>query len=296
MTLLPVVDGARLLGIHPKTLHHWLKEANMPLATHPTDARVKCVTEEHLQQVASLHERPLQASGPLDAASPPLVPSQMSVPPVPENQMGSASTACSSLTSYGSEADLLLKLSGLETKIATLQEQVAQLTLALLQERERSVEHRLMTLESLMPAFMGRQMSHLPVPESRQEPMGVTQPPQELHPAEQLARSRRPPLIEYCAAGNYVIISSHEGEVHLQPNSRAWFDWLATLSSFRFIGPGGRFTAHRGYKQGQQTLYWSASRCVRRHTYKHYLGMTESLTLASLEHIAARLQSDVDAR
>ena len=119
MTLLPVADGARLLGIHPKTLHHWLKEATMPLATHPTDARVKCVTEEHLQQVASLHERPLQASGPLDAASPPLVPSQMSVPLVPENQMGSASTVCSSLTSYGSEADLLLKLSSLETKIAT---------------------------------------------------------------------------------------------------------------------------------------------------------------------------------
>ncbi len=84
--------------------------------------------------------------------------------------------------------------------------------------------------------------------------------------------------------------------MHLEPNSRAWFDWLATLSSFRFIGPVGRFTAHRGYKQGQQTLYWSASRCVRRHTYKHYLGMTESLTLANLEHTAARLQSDVDVR
>ena len=47
MTLLPVADGARLLGIHPKTLHHWLKEANMLLVTHPTDARIKCVTEEH---------------------------------------------------------------------------------------------------------------------------------------------------------------------------------------------------------------------------------------------------------
>jgi len=84
--------------------------------------------------------------------------------------------------------------------------------------------------------------------------------------------------------------------VHLEPNWRAWFDWLATLSSFRFIGPVGRFTVHRGYKQGQQTHFWSASRCVRRHTYKHYLGVTESLTIASLEQIAARLQSDIDAR
>jgi len=137
MTLLPVADGARLLGIHPKTLHHWLKEANLPLATHPTDARITCVTEEHLQQVARLHDRPLQASRPLDAASPAHVPSQISIPHGPENEGKSASTACSFLTSYKSEADLTQKLSGLETKIATLQEQIAQLTLALLQERER---------------------------------------------------------------------------------------------------------------------------------------------------------------
>ncbi len=84
--------------------------------------------------------------------------------------------------------------------------------------------------------------------------------------------------------------------MQLKPDSRAWFDWLATLSSFRFVGPAGRFTAHRGYHQSHQTRFWSASRCVRRHTYKHYLGVTESLTIASLEHIAARLQSDIDAR
>jgi hypothetical protein len=78
----------------------------------------------------------------------------MSVPPVPENQRETASTACSFLTSSGAFADLIQKLCGLETKIATLQEQVAQLTLALLQERERSVEQRLTALESLMPAFL----------------------------------------------------------------------------------------------------------------------------------------------
>jgi hypothetical protein len=195
-----------------------------------------------------------------------------------------------------SEADLIQKLSCLETKVVTLQEQLAQLALVLLQERERSVEQRLTVLESLLQPLVGRQLSASPTPEAEHEPPCPLREPRPLHPVEQLARSRRPPLIEYSAPGIYVIISSHEGEVHLQPDSRAWFDWLATLSSFRFIGPVGRFTAHRGYKQGQQTLYWSASRCVRRHTYKHYLGMTESLTLASLEHTAARLQSDVDAR
>jgi hypothetical protein len=295
MTLLPVADGARLLGIHPKTLHHWLKEAHVPLAAHPTDARITCVTQEHLQQVASLHGRPLQASRPLDAVSPPLVPSQVRVPQVPENEVEPASTACSSLTSSGAFADLIQKLSGLETKIATLQEQLTQLTLALLQERERSVEHRLTVLEALLQPLVGRQLSAPLTPEAEQEPACTLQVPKPLHPAEQLARSRRPALIEYGASGIYVLISAQDGEVHLEPDSRAWFDWLATLSSFRFIGPVGRFTAHRGYKQGQQTHFWSASRCVRRHTYKHYLGVTESLTLASLEHVAARLQSDVDA-
>jgi len=106
MMPLPVTDGARLLGIHPKTLHHWLKEANLPLTPHPTDARIKCVMEEHLQQVASLHSRPLQASGPLDAASPPLVPAQVQALRVPESEGESACIPCSFPSPCASEADL----------------------------------------------------------------------------------------------------------------------------------------------------------------------------------------------
>jgi uncharacterized coiled-coil protein SlyX len=296
MTPLSVADGARLLGIHPKTLCHWLKQATLPLAAHPADARIKCVTQEDLQQVASLHGRPLQSSVLGDAASPSSVSSQVPALSGPEKEREPASTAGSFPLSRMYEADQIQRLASLETRMLTLQEQIAQLTLALLKERERTVEHRLTALESLLQPLLGRQVSAPPTPSAEQEPPSTLPGPRPLHPVEQLARSRRPALIEYSASGIYVIISSQEGEVHLEPNSRAWFDWLATLSSFRFIGPVGRFTAHRGYKQGQQTLYWSASRCVRRHTYKHYLGLTESLTLASLEHTAARLQSDVDAR
>ncbi len=295
MALLPVADGARLLGIHPKTLHHWLKEARMPLATHPTDARIKCVSQEHLQQVASLHDRSLPSPVRLDTTSPP-VPSQLPTFPVPANEGEPPSPAGLFPTPHVSDAELTQKLACLESRLDTLQEQIAQLALALLQERERSVEHRISTLESLLQQFMQRQMLNPPVPEVRKEVACSVPPPRPLHPADHLARSRRPPLIEYSAQGAYVIMSWQEGEVHLEPDSRAWFDWLATLSSFRFVGSAGRFTAHRGYKQGQQTRFWSASRCVRRHTYKHYLGMTESLTIANLEHIAAKLQSDIDAR
>jgi len=289
MALLPIADGARLLGVHPKTLHHWLQQANVPFITHPTDARRKCVTEEQIQHVAASHSRPLHAPATISPVKP-----KAQALHTPEPETGHQQTAQGLPTFFSQETELIQRLLGLETRVVTLQEQVAQLALTLLQERERSVEHRITTLESLMQPFMG-QMPNLPVLEVRKEPARPVLPPRPLHPAYHLARSRRPPLIEYSAPGLYVIIAK-EGEVHLEPDSRAWFDWLATLSSFRFVGSAGRFTAHRGYNHGQQTRFWSASRCVRRHTYKHYLGVTESLTLANLEHTAARLQSDVDAR
>ncbi len=93
------------------------------------------------------------------------------------------------------------------TRMLTLQEQIAQLTLALLKERERAVEHRLTALESLMQPLLGRQVSAPPTPEAEQEPPCTLRVPRPLHPVEQLARSRRPPLLEYCAPGIYVIES-----------------------------------------------------------------------------------------
>ena len=59
MTTLPLADCSRMLGIHPKTLRHWLKQAGVPLAAHSRDARIKCVAEEHLLEVARRHGRPL---------------------------------------------------------------------------------------------------------------------------------------------------------------------------------------------------------------------------------------------
>jgi hypothetical protein len=287
MTILPVADSARLLGIHSKTLHHWLAQANVPLVAHPTDARIKCVTEEHLQQVARLHGRPLPpaASSPLlDTASAPLVASQAIVRPSQINEVEPASTAYSLPAPYASLADLIQKLICLETKVVALQEQLAQLALTLLQERERSVERRIIALESLMQQIGGKQMlPDLPATEARQEP-------RRLNPAEQLARSRMPALIEYGAQGTYVIISSQEGELHLVPDSAEWFDWLATLSSFRFVGKLGRFTA---YRHSHSSRSWRAHRYIHQRSYKQTLGVTDHLTLLRLEQVAAVLQSDM---
>jgi hypothetical protein len=109
-----------------------------------------------------------------------------------------------------------------------------------------------------------------------------------LHPAEIRARSRVLPLIEYGAHGSYVVICPQEGELHLTPDSSEWFDWLATLSSFRFVGQQGRFSA---YRKGRMSRRWSAYRTMHQHDYQHYLGTTDPLTIDYLEQMAAKLQS-----
>lgn len=296
MTILPVADSARLLGIHPKTLHHWLIQANVPLTTHPTDARIKCVTEEHLQQVARLHSRalPFAASSPsLDTAAPPLVASQAIVQPSRINEREPASTACSLLAPSALETELIQKLLCLETKVVTLQEQLAQLALALLKERERSVEHRIAALETMTAELVGKSVLPASLPDSQVTGAGpervCTPPsPRQLNPAEQYARSRMPALIEYGAQGTYVIISSQQGELHLTPDSAEWFDWLATLSSFRFVGLQGRFTA---YRHSRSSRSWRAHRRIHQRTYKQTLGVTDHLTIHRLEQVAATLQS-----
>lgn len=283
MVTFPVATGARMLGIHPKTLHHWLKEANMPVAPHPTDARITCVAEEHLLEVARRHARPL--------------PDLAEAPASPEEQARAwptheARPAALLPASSASPADLIQRLSCLEARMVTLQEQHAQLALALLQERERTVEARITALEALVQALAGRHV----LPERQEqgaepEPVGASPRERQLLPAEQRARARMPALIEYGAQGTYVIITSQEGELPLAPDSPEWFEWLATISSFRFVGQQGRFTAYRDTKQGSPTRSWRAYRTIHQHNYKCSLGVTDALTLACLEQAAATLQA-----
>jgi hypothetical protein len=99
-----------------------------------------------------------------------------------------------------------------------------------------------------------------------------------------------PALIEYGAQGTYVIISSQEGELHLAPDSAEWFEWLASISSFRFVGKQGRFTA---YRHDRRSRSWRAHRLIHQHHYKQTLGVTDQLTIHRLEQMAAALQTDI---
>ncbi len=130
---------------------------------------------------------------------------------------------------------------------------------------------------------MGNPSPPAPAPECR------------LLPVEVRARSRVTALIEFGAQGQYVAVCPRLGVLSLVPDSPQWFDWLASLSSFRFVGPAGRFSACRASEKGQYTRRWAARRWFHGYDFWLYLGVTDRLTLASLEQAAAALQARVDA-
>lgn len=289
MTTIAFTDACVMLGIDPKTLRHWLKEAQISFIAHPTDARLKCVTMEHIHQLATLHHRPL----PLPPSSP-LTPPQAPLEAVPSREASSpglsVSPAPASSSCLPQEVQAVAsRLSSLEITVRTLQEQVAQLALMLLSERSQRVEQRLVALEALLqqPA----PLTPLPASPSTELAAEPASSGRRLLPAEVRARSRVTPLIEYGADGLSVAVCPQEGVLSLVPDSAPWFDWLASLTCFRFIGPGGRFTAYRNTDNGQRTRSWFAHRYLHGRGYKRYLGITDHLTIPRLEQMAATLQS-----
>jgi hypothetical protein len=240
---------------------------------------------EQVQQLATLHARPI---APPAAASPALrqeattLPSTLSPPALTqqnETPLADAPASCSEA------ARLRTVVCSLEAKVMALQEQVAQLSLELLRERSERYERRLSSLETLLSQgtpLVPAKTEEVPVVASYKE-----RPFQRsLQPGELRARSRVIPRVEMGAAGSYVLICPHEGELAFAPDSPEWFEWLCSLSSFRFIGHSGRFTA---YREGQRS--WRAYRTFQGQNYKQSLGTTDRLTVARLEQVAGMLQS-----
>ena len=61
MTVISLTDCCRLLAIDGKTLRHWLAQTQLCLQAHPTDARLKGLSSEHLRLLATAHHRSLTA-------------------------------------------------------------------------------------------------------------------------------------------------------------------------------------------------------------------------------------------
>src|SRR2546429_2379023 len=229
MTMFPLTDCCAMLAIDPKTLRHWLQQADMPLHIHPTDARIKCLTSEQVYHLAALHGHPIQPrvsalQEPVGEAS-----ALHHLEKLVHLDRASVLADKTGAAPLLEDADVIKKLSSLETQVVLMQQQLAQLALELLQERELRFESRLRTLEGLIQQTGEQQACRQEIPPLAGDAKPDAQPNQgrRLHPAEQRARSRALPLIEYGAHGSYVMISPPEGALHLTPDSAEWFDWLA---------------------------------------------------------------------
>lgn len=218
-----------------------------------------------MQTLARLHGRVLQLPAAPVAAS--AVQSQLVPTSVPD-------------------ADLRARLALLEAQVATSQAQLTDLTLQLLREPVPRAEPHLSALQAEYP--LGDRPT---MPSSGAPSAGSCQPavPELVcHPTEK--RNRLIPLIEYGTRGRYVLISPEQGELTITPDSPEWFAWLASLSSFRFVGQSGRFSARRGYNR-RPNRCWYAQRTIHQQFHSKYIGVSECITVALLEQVAAYLQS-----
>jgi len=238
---------------------HWV--------AHPTDARLKCLAVEQVHHLARLHGRPLQmpAASCADEATA-LDASQGQTPAAEQNEALLVSAA----SCLPEEQELRKAICDLQATVMTLQEQLTQLTLELLRERQDRYEGRLSALEALVP------QSTRMAPSPQERPLLP-------------AHSRIIARVEYGAQGLYVLICPRQGELSFTTDSQQWFDWLASLTSFRFVGPQGRFTA---YREGLRRS-WKAYRTFHGHSYRRSLGTTDCLSIAHLEQVAATLLSDM---
>ena len=257
MTLISLTDCCRLLALDPKTLRRWLEQAHVPLQPHPTDARIKGISASQLRQVATAHLRRLAD---FPEAAPPPVP--LSLPEVPSPPSGEF-------------IGVLQTISELSAQIVALQQRLAELTPCLPQVPVSPAR--------VEPATVGAKIAPVPVL------------PRSLRATSSSAKRRASPahvlpLVEYATGGGYVIICPEHGLLTFELDSTDWFAWLATRSSFRFVGQSGRFTAHREVKRVPGCA-WRAHRQIRNHSYNIRLGSTESLTMAALEQAAAELQT-----
>ena len=274
MISLSFIECCHLLAIDPKTLRQWLAQAQISLHPHPKDARIKCMSSEQVQALAHLHGRVLKPETDASIASPMLSEAQ--------NQMSPLMVP---------DADLRARLVQIESQVATLQAQLTDLALQLLQERQH-----IQQLSLARPApfpLIGEQALASCAGSALSVPCQPAMPPFVCHPTEK--RNRLIPLIEYGAKGRYTLICPEEGELPIVPDSPEWFAWLASLASFRFVGKSGRFSARRGYNRGPNRS-WYAQRGIHQKNYSKYLGVSEHLTTVRLEQVAAHFQSYLTLR
>jgi hypothetical protein len=97
------------------------------------------------------------------------------------------------------------------------------------------------------------------------------------------------PHVEYAGEGRYVVLCPTCGLLPLEPDSPAWFAWVAQQPAFRFVGQAGHFTAHHESRVPRGA--WRAHRKIRHRTHILRLAPSPQLTIAVLEQAGAALQA-----
>lgn len=258
MTLIALTECCRRLSIDGKTLRRWLAQAELSVHVHPLDARSKGLTDDQLLLLARVHHRCL-ADLPAAPAAPPAL---VAAPASPE---------------FSAEwLPLLHKLSTLPEQIAALEEHLAQLT-ALLQPLPRLA---LTTARRQQRSRAGRER---PATKALARRVAASPAHRSVPPVPVV------PRVEYVQQGHYVVLCPKGGLLPLVPDTAEWFAWLATQSSFRFVGKQGHFSAHQEWRVPKGA--WRAHRHIRNHSYSLRLAPTQELTIAVLEQAAAALQA-----
>jgi len=257
MTFVSVAQATTRLGIDAKTLRRWLAEAQLPLHCHPRDGRKKGMSSEHLHLLARLHQRslaplPQEPATPVPGEVPALAPALLGLPE---------------------------RLDALQTQIATLQQQVTDLTRLLQQQAQQPVS----------PAASPQQNRR-----SKRSPKPAPPAARSRPAAAATAKTPRKPVhviprVEYGDEGHYVVICPKHGLLSFEPDTPEWFAWVAEQSSFRFVGKGGSFSAHHEWRIPRGA--WRAHRHIRNQGYHLRLASTQELTIAVLEQAAATLQA-----
>lgn len=250
MTFVSVAEAAHHLGIDVKTLRRWLVDAQFPLQNHPCDGRKKGMSQEHLQVLARLHQRSLVSLPEMAPA-----PVKSEVPPLPDALLA-----------------LPEQLSALQVQVSALQQQIADLSRLLKPQAPSKAEAAVSTKpskhspKSVPPAPLSRPLSKPP-----RKPVHVI------------------PRVEYDKQGQYVVICPKHGLLPFEPDTEAWFAWVAEQEAFRFVGKLGHFSAHHEWHVPKGA--WRAHRQIRNHSYNVRLALSQELTIAVLEQAAAALQA-----
>lgn len=258
MTMVSIADACRLLGIDPKTLHHWLAQAHFDLQPHPADARKHGLRLDDVRHLAHLHQRSLVA---LPSAEP--APSVSAVWPAPLLALPAT-------------------LDDVQAQIAALQQQVAELR-HLLQPHAQPLT---------IPVAPAPQTRSAPQTSPLASPACVT--PRTASAAKATLRKRVNviPRVEWNGAGHYVVLCPQHGLLSIEPDTAPWFAWLAEQSAFRFVGKAGHFSAHHAWRVPHGA--WRAHRRIRNHMHSLRLAPTQELTSAVLEQVAAALEAQLN--